>query len=1489
MSGREAARKVVDDIAEHNGYIPPQVLTIIKTSAPKDEFDRAMKGIENLRRGASESVKTLAENLYSSSAKFVFEMLQNFDDNKYERADGPPSVAFCVYPDRIVASCNEDGFTAENVKAISSLGKSSKNAESLLAGEDGYAGEKGIGFKSVFMAAEQVHIQSGDYSFMFKYRKGDSGIGMMTPVWTEHDDDLDAKRTHITLTLRRDGGPDEVQKRREIIEEQFRTIHDSILLFMKKLTQIRISFHDAANVLTSATTYTVDRGMCKTAVKKSTSTFDSNRKETVVDVVRHFIIFKHVVSNLAPNENRKRRDGDAPVKNKSSGVVVLGFPVDGNDVPVIANQYLYAFLPVKQLGFKFLIHADFVTPANREDIVLTSQRNRDLAVGIKHAFLKAVLWCSQHNTLAYQWMRYLPRVDAFPWEPFWVDLISNIRNEIQSQIVMVPTNKSRRTAIADCQRLPPTMVDANGDPLLADLSPGCYLSQQYKAADLDLLTDCGLRTLSIHEWLDRLAVDLAGNKSFMRTTTSEDWHTRVAELLVAAFKLLPSHMRSRLTQLELIPVQHQKWVSVESVPVFYPNVEGMDVAIPNGLGLNVVDIRAAANPARKRLFDVLGVKTARPFFVRSAIFDTNRSRVSLFISDAVAHLQFLYRTQHVTTPPHGYSRLHVVSRDGSLGNNLTERYLADGSPYGADILLPNRNGAPGLPSVFILHDEYLRDPPTPPTPTSQSWKDWLYDQVGVRRYLPLVSQSGTGTSAICKYVAKHRPDKFAGFLIAAWGKVLLTTKGQTAIVEELNEVEVRCKGGRNVPLRRAYLPIPSLEALASNFLEDEFFPWLELDFPQQDGDVYPQKCLAVGQSFGLGHNCSTIAFLLDVLRHIKRMNNTTSALKNPKRIYELYIRLEAEIQASEWEVRTAFQSEPLIFVPGSRIRPQHWTVPKVCVWQAPANIVSKTPLARVCAEHFQALYTSTEAYSSLQSFFSTTLEIRNADWVDLVNEISHVRRLDTCDIARITSLYIALANVSAKFIEAEWLEMKNRFDTEPLICGFGTTVSGDNIASKPWCYSAQCLWTSATPIPGKITLDHLYPELEDFFVKLGVGNMTVEMVYEKLTGPALSVDDAKQTIMTFNELIIRGDVPDSLDPSKVHMRPLFPVKLPDGDVRLFTGQSQFAIPDRHHLLRCFSGKANILDFDLETNRTLVPFFEWVGVHDKYLSRTVHESTCVPYDDGRPITSPDRDVRRKARALTSLAIAYGSPRVEDNQIASFYATLKQAKTIETDKITSQLELTQDDGPIAVRWASPTTAAIQYASDTLKIYVAQDAVRQDVGFIGTLPKLLCEWIMMAPAVQLEEAKYSPYSPPVCWELIPPEMVEAVRSVLCAKPIAMKHILEHHGFSLVAPPDGRYDDYESDSDDDSEAGTEDAEDYEKDLAVVLLSTPSGQDSYTSYTGSQDTLSTPSRSQVGRDALLLRTPSPTGRHGRKLSTDEADVLLSSALAGFSITPPGR
>lgn len=183
----------------------------------------------------------LAKHIYSSNARFVFELLQNADDNQFGRAlarNELPFIAFHAFSDRIIVECNEDGFTKENLSAICSVGESTK------AASHGYIGAKGIGFKSVFIAARKVEIQSGNYTFYFKHDREDLGLGMVLPVWQDVGDSVPDFLTRITLHLHQKGDPDEIQHLHQTIFRQLDDLEETCLLFLRNLKEIRVSFYN---------------------------------------------------------------------------------------------------------------------------------------------------------------------------------------------------------------------------------------------------------------------------------------------------------------------------------------------------------------------------------------------------------------------------------------------------------------------------------------------------------------------------------------------------------------------------------------------------------------------------------------------------------------------------------------------------------------------------------------------------------------------------------------------------------------------------------------------------------------------------------------------------------------------------------------------------------------------------------------------------------------------------------------------------------------------------------------------------------------------------------------------------------------------------------------------------------------------------------------------------------------------------------------------
>jgi hypothetical protein len=165
-----------------------------------------------------------------------------------------------------------------------------------------------------------------------------------------------------------------------------------------------------------------------------------------------------------------------------------------------------------------------------------------------------------------------------------------------------------------------------------------------------------------------------------------------------------------------------------------------------------------------------------------------------------------------------------------------------------------------------------------------------------------------------------------------------------------------------------------------------------------------------------------------------------------------------------------------------------------------------------------------------------------------------------------------------------------------------------------------------------LTLNELYPDLQNFFVKrLGVKNVTARMVYDKLTGSVLSLEEAKETLQVFNSLL-PVSVGEDFDPAPILKKEVFPVRFPDGHVRFLTGSDGFALLDRKSLGDDFKDLAKFLDFSIDEIRALQPFIRWARLEDRYLSKAVKEISSVDARSTRPISSSYREIRLKAHAL-----------------------------------------------------------------------------------------------------------------------------------------------------------------------------------------------------------------------------------------------------------------
>lgn len=885
------AKAAVISISTTFGFVGDDIMSQIEAWNPEIRriIEDSMLAKDTL---AAHSIKTLARNIYGSDARFVFELLQNADDNRFKRAKeggAIPFISFQVHPNRIIVECNEDGFTVNDLEAICSVGESTKS------GSHGYIGAKGIGFKSVFIAAWKVYIQSGSFSYYFKHGKGDSGLGMVLPIWVDTDEELPTPLTRMTLYLHEEGDPSELEHLRNTIFKQLNDLQETCLLFLRNLKQIHVSFYDGDGVQETTKLFRVGETDNHRVFLETVST---NRDGEITAKKKQYHVTRYMASNLPPSNNRETSKTES-----SSAEVVLAFPLTDEFSPLSEKQQVFAFLPVRMSDFNFIIQSDFDTSANRQDIVSTSRRNIDLLDAIAAAFVKAVLQFCEHKDLCYTWPDFLPSPDAEFSSGFWEGLVPKIKTKLSVTPVLRSRRRTYLRLIRDVHFNRSDAVDANGDPLLDDPNPDLYISKLYTSWRIGSLRKYGLEVGSIDQVLDALEISLKSPISMVKSeSTDADWHSRLAKLFSSCFTKKCYNTIERLRKVTLLPLRSGEWVSADSGAVYLPTSNGLSV--PPGLDIRVLDPKAVANQDRRDLFVRLGASEPTVESVRNLIqrAHSSGSARSLSLTESKAHLHFLYYTHNPKQPAHnklkGIKILgHRVPIFADPG--LNDFYLPSHHAYGPEALLAPTSDAPGH-SVTFVNPEYLKDIPDSPTASHPTWNKWLQDTLGIRNRLRLVSARGDTLSEVWYYVRDHRPEKLLGFLEYLWkyeGSRIVNSDALIQEIKRTSAAKVSVKNNSAWKLCETWLPLPHLQRQSSLFLEErEVFPFLILeDANSMTPDELRAKWAFLHTSFSVGKD-DDIYFLLDILKLIRYNNDSEKIdkLSNAKRLLDLYIAIDAK-------------------------------------------------------------------------------------------------------------------------------------------------------------------------------------------------------------------------------------------------------------------------------------------------------------------------------------------------------------------------------------------------------------------------------------------------------------------------------------------------------------------------------------------------------------------------------------------------------------------
>ena len=214
--------------------------------------------------------------------------------------------------------CNETGFTADNVRALCAIRRSTKSGESHC---QGYTGEKGIGFKSVFSIADEVWIASREYRF--KFDKGEE-FGMIAPSWATFPEPTLSDGTSLYMRL----------SDKEDLAKDLNDFDPAMLLFLRRIRKVElacIQFEGQSWVKKIERYDEIRDGNLSRVISCGTSQLV-------------YSLYSFDVNELPPES---RRPG------YTHSELILAFPIpDSFTTPSFSTQKVYSCLPVGDYGLK---------------------------------------------------------------------------------------------------------------------------------------------------------------------------------------------------------------------------------------------------------------------------------------------------------------------------------------------------------------------------------------------------------------------------------------------------------------------------------------------------------------------------------------------------------------------------------------------------------------------------------------------------------------------------------------------------------------------------------------------------------------------------------------------------------------------------------------------------------------------------------------------------------------------------------------------------------------------------------------------------------------------------------------------------------------------------------------------------------------------------------------------------------------------------------
>ncbi|CAH1791177.1 unnamed protein product [Owenia fusiformis] len=560
------------------------------------------------------SLDRLSKDLYSKDTHFVLELIQNADDNSYSDTlltnlnDDCPAVKFIVNNDCISMLNNEKGFQERDMRAICDVGKSTKGKHKF-----GYIGQKGIGFKSVFRVTDRPEIHSSGFHICFDTNSGP--MGFILPHWIggeslEDKQESNEWTTRINLPLKQSV---QEMNQSQSLAARFHDVHPSLLLFLHRLRSISIE-----NKVEGFTSCMRRRDM----------------GENIIEIEHSGKRDKWLVLKKTLDASEVSLQAKSGIDVESTEIA-LAFPLqpEGTDLSrsLPSKQPVFAFLPLRSYGFRFVVQGDFDVPSSREDVDRDSSWNQWLRSEIHLLFIESLDFFKEHPLF-----NPIQAVCSFfqfvPYEDEILDFFRPVASQILLHLKATPCLPT-----TGLQWKLPSQLVTSTDPLVREVLPSDLLQEclnlDYLHTDVaNVLSPAMMECLGVQTLQTQSLIEVG---KVLSARMAEDGYDKqgmhsLAKWLVCIYRSLDefydnTDILRQLQAFKIIPLQNGEVACLKDTPVYFTPKQDEDAPVEHQALFTVVvsdlmiidekifdDLGPVTRSQLARMLELLGLKDSTP-------------------------------------------------------------------------------------------------------------------------------------------------------------------------------------------------------------------------------------------------------------------------------------------------------------------------------------------------------------------------------------------------------------------------------------------------------------------------------------------------------------------------------------------------------------------------------------------------------------------------------------------------------------------------------------------------------------------------------------------------------------------------------------------------------------------------------------------------------------------------------------------------------------